>query len=225
MKSLVLIPILFLMACGQTQQQLSSESEEQEKFDTCYDNVLTSNTPNDIQVFGDSHASGFAAYDPSARCGLTSGYAIPLSQMAHRPLDNKAIGGTEITSQLYMVQTYGTRNTAVKVLMAGFNDVTFSTPMDTFKTDLTEIIIIMSQYSDHVYIGTPPYYISKFPHSVTDQYAQAVRDTVSSLNLNNVTLVDITKNFTPDSTTQAVDNIHFNTVGSGEIASLFFANF
>lgn len=181
-----------------------------------------SNTSDDLQAFGDSLAMGFTSCDPSAFDHISTGFVVPLAQALNMPLDNRAIGGTESGNQLLQIQIYGQRHTAVKILMSGYNDAYFATDMNTYKSNLTQSIQIMAANADLVVIGTTPKtYAGDVREATIDNYAQAVRDVVASLNLPNVKLLDVNQLFAYDPSNFNPDHVHFNTQGSAILSNLF----
>lgn len=181
-----------------------------------------SNSPSDVQFFGDSHAAGYSSCDYTETDKLTVGYAIPLAKKLGRTIDNRAIGGSTTVSQLDQVQKYGTRFTALKVIMVGFNDVAVGTDLDLFKSNLTQVLTIMSANSNAVYIGNSPYFLNqKFPNVDVDLYNAATMQVINSLNLPNVFFVDVNSELNVDSLNTVDDKIHFNHAGSDQLSDIF----
>lgn len=212
---------------------LLSPKASQETSDNYYcfhpapENLQTefnSNTSADLQVFGDSLARGFSSCDPSANEEITTGFALPLSLLINRPLDNRAIGGTESGNQLVQIQTYGHRHTAIKLLMTGYNDAYFATDIITYKSNLLQSIQIMVANANLVIIGTSPnYYPDKIWSYWRDvaPYVQAAKEVVNDLNYPNLILVDVNQQFDAGTTTFCPDHVHFNSEGSNKIAEIF----
>lgn len=223
MRILFIATALLLVGCNNIETKATSPTDRYACFKQDLASLKTefiSNTPRDVQVFGDSHARGFSFCDPTAPYGVGTGYATVLAEMLQRPLDNRALGGSEISDQLEKVKTYGVRYTDLKVLMVGYNDAYFYTDYNVFKDKLKEVITIMSANAGKVIIGTSPnYYRGQLRN--TQVYAQMTEDVVAELGLSNVVLVDVNTAFGAYDDQFAPDLIHFNAEGSQALADLF----
>jgi hypothetical protein len=209
MKNLLLISVLFLMACG------SSSGNNQATGQTS------------LYGYGDSISAGG---------GWGDSYLDIISLAKGWFEINKSIGGTEMTDKNQMplimydcCSANRWQDNDVVFYSPGVNDSSINgldqTYMTSYLNSLITFLTTQKNYSVKIYIGTPTHNCNEAnssPNSTIDAYAALNRQAVKTANAPNVTLIDYNANFIPTAG-NTIDCLHPNVTGYTQMAAYFLS--
>lgn len=215
MKYLVLISLLFLMACGKN----GSNDQPVGTLSNPYSNP---GAPN-LYVYGDSISYGLThpTYDEL----FTLDHGLNLVQ--------KSIGGTSLFfwTQYAAIADYDTWAPNDIIMFApGANDaILFENDTEyqsLYRQGIATILARFKASGSLVYFGTPNHSCNpnRFygPDSILDTYAQINRDEFTKVNAQNIVLVDYAANFKPTAD-NTIDCYHPNVQGYQEMYKILQA--
>lgn len=156
-------------------------------------------------------------------------FAYLIAESLALPIENTAIGGTNITSpnQHSLIMSYDLSSSDVVIWMPGINDLhkfgVDPVALANYEHLLTEALMIMNMRGAQVFIGTTCRTLQPvLPDSGVDIYAEILRRVIRINNLPNVHMVETNLLFKP-SGANLQDEVHPNNIGHEQLRDFFLA--